>query len=89
MPDLILPLPDDDEALIFRDDVHLYGGPAAATLAKYSSMPTEAPCEIPYTIVGRKAAYRVGHIRRLREAMTFKHAAERTAARALRAAAAT
>ena len=82
MSDPILPLPEDDDALIFRDDVHRYGGPAAATLAKWSSRPTEAPCEIPYIIVGRKAAYRAGDLRRLRKAMTFKHAAERNAARA-------
>lgn len=82
-----LPLPPDDDALILRDDVILYGGPAAATLAKWASRPTEAPCEIAYTLVGRKAAYRAGDLRRLREVLTFKHSAERATARARRSAA--
>ncbi len=83
----LLPLPEDDEALILREDTAKYGLPAHATFQKWASRPTEAPCEIPYTFVGRKAAYRAGDLRRLREAMTYKHAAERTAARAQRAAA--
>ena len=88
MSDPILPLPEDDETLIFRDDARLYGGPAAATLAKWASRPSEAPIVLPYTVLGRKAAYRAGDLRRLREVMTFKHAAQRNAMRAQRAAAA-
>ena len=87
MPNGLLSLPADDDALIFRDDVNLYGGPAAGTLAKWASLPTEAPCEIPYTLVGRKAAYRAGDLRRLREAMTFRQSADRAAARARKTAA--
>lgn len=87
MADAFLPLPPDDGVLIIRDDVHLYGGPAAATLAKWASRPSEAPIELPYTLVGRKAAYRAGTLRLLREALTFKHAAHRAAARSERAAA--
>ena len=81
-------LPDDDEALILREDTAKYGLPAPATFQKWASRPTDAPCVVPYTLVGRKAAYRAGDLRRLREAMTFRHAAERNAARAQRAAAA-
>ena len=81
----ILILPEDDDALILRTDAPQYGLPAGATLAKWASRPTEAPCELPYTFVGRKAAYRVGDLRRLREAMTFRHSADRAAARAHKA----
>ena len=78
----LLALPEDDEILIFRADAHQYGFPVGATLAKWASLPSEAPCELPYTQVGRKVAYRVGDLRRLREAMTYRHSAARAAARA-------
>ena len=82
-----LPLPADDDTRILREDTAKYGLPAPATFQKWSSRPTEAPCEIPYTLVGRKAAYRAGTLRRVREAMTYKHAAARSAARKERTAA--
>ena len=83
-----LPLPDDDNVLILREDTARYGLPMPATFQKWASRPTDAPCEIPYTLVGRKAAMTAGTLRRVREAMTFRHAAERTAMRAQRASAA-
>ena len=79
-----LSLPEDDDVLILREDTTQYGLPAPATFQKWASRPTEAPCEIPYTLVGRKAAYRAGDLRRLREAMTFRHSADRATARAQR-----
>ena len=79
-----LPLPDNDDALILRADVEKYGGPKPQTLAKWSCRPSEAPCEIPYTFIGRQAAYRAGDLRRLREATTFRHSAERAEARRAR-----
>ncbi len=88
MPNQILPLPEDDEALVFRVDVPQHGLPAAATLAKWASRPSDAPCELPYTQVGRRVAYRAGDLRRLRDALTFKHSADRAAARIRREAAA-
>ena len=81
MPEQFLPLPEDDDALILRENTRQYGLPAPATFQKWASLPTEAPCEIPYTLVGRKAAYRAGDLRRLRSAMTFRHSADRAAAR--------
>ena len=74
------PLPTDDEALIFRSDVHLYGFPKPATLAKWACRPSECPADLPYTLVGRRAAYRVGDLRRLRKEITFQHTTERTQA---------
>ena len=74
------PLPDDDEAYIFRDEAHEYGFPKSATFSKWASRPGEAPCELEYFLVGRKAAYTVGTLRRLREAVTFRNSAERTVA---------
>ncbi len=65
------PLPDDDDALVLRIDAHLYGFPAASTLAKWASRPSEAPCELPYTMSGRKVVYTVRILRRLREALTY------------------
>ena len=85
MSNPFLPLPDDDDVLVLREDSPRYGGPAAATLAKWASRPTEAPCELPYTQVGRKVAYRAGDLRRLREAMTYRHSADRATARSQRA----
>ena len=86
MPEQFLPLPEDDDALILRENTRQYGLPAPATFQKWASLPTEAPCEIPYTLVGRKAAYRAGTLRRVHDALTFKHSAERAAARRERAA---
>ncbi len=74
------PLPAEDDTLILRSDLHLYGFPKPATLAKWACRPNEAPCDIPYTIVGRQAAYRVGDLRRLRKVLTFHHSTERTVA---------
>lgn len=88
MPNEILPLPNDDDALILRADSRLYGLPAPATFAKWASRPAEAPIELPYTFVGRQAAYRAGTLRRLREAITFRHSADRSAAQQVRRAAA-
>ncbi len=78
---IILPLPDDDEVLIPREEVHLYGGPRPATLAKYACQPSQAPVPLPYTLIGRRAAYRVGDLRRLRAARTFRNTTERTVTR--------
>ena len=86
MQNQFLPLPEDDDALILREDTAQYGLPAPATFQKWASRPTDAPCDIPYTFAGRKAAYRAGVLRQLREAMTFKHAAAHSAARRARAA---
>ena len=89
MPTEFLPLPKDDDRLILRKDVPLYGGPAKQTLAKWASRPSESPCPLPYVLVGRQAAYTVRILRRLQQAMTFRHSAERMEAqRARRAAAA-
>ncbi len=84
MPTQFLPLPEDDDALILRADVPRHGGPAVATLAKWASRPSEAPCPLPYTQVGRQVAYRAGDLRRLREALTFRHSAERAEAQRAR-----
>ena len=81
MPDNFLPLPEDDDALVLRADVSLYGLPKPATLAKWACLPGQAPCSLPYTIVGREAAYTAGTLRALREALTFRHSADRTASR--------
>ena len=74
------PLPDDDEAYIFRDEAYEYGFPKPATFSKWASRPSDAPCELEYFLVGRKAAMKVGVLRRLREAVTFRNSAERTVA---------
>lgn len=84
MQNQFLSLPEDDDVLILREDTARYGLPAPATFQKWASLPTEAPCEIPYTLVGRKAAMTVGTLRRVRAAMTFRHSADRAAARANR-----
>ena len=89
MPDSFLLLPENDEALILREDTAAYGLPQPTTFAKWACMPSEAPCEIPYVIVGRKAAMTAGTLRRVREAMTFRHSADRAAARSCRNKAAT
>ena len=89
MPTEFLLLPEDDDALIFRADASLYGLPARQTLAKWACRPSEAPCELPYTQIGRKVAYRAGVLRKLQNALTFKHSTERLETlRARRAAAA-
>ena len=88
MSNLFLSLPEDDDVLILRADAPQYGFPAAATFAKWASLPSDAPVELPYVQVGRRVAYRVGTLRKLREALTFRHSAERTAARAYKAGAA-
>ena len=80
----LLRLPDDDDALIFRRDVAKYGGPAPQTLAKWACRPSEAPVELPYVQVGRRVAYRAGDLRRLRQALTFQHSAERAEAQRAR-----
>lgn len=72
-----LPLPDDDEVWIPRSEVRRYGGPASATLAGFACNPDQAPCELPYTVAGREAMYKVGNLRRLFDALTFKHTADR------------
>ena len=77
---IFLPLPDDDEVLILRGEVYRYGGPRPATLAKWACRPSEAPIDLPYVMVGRCAAYRVGVLRRLRKVLTFHHSTERTVA---------
>lgn len=86
-PQDILPLPDDDDALILREDTARYGLPKPATFQKWVSRPGEAPCEIPYTFVGRKAAYLASTLRQVRDAITYRHGADRAAARAKRLAA--
>ena len=73
-----LPLPDDDEALILREELPKYGFPQPSTFARWVSRPSEAPCPLPYTKCGRKVAYTVKVLRRLRDAMTFRHSAERS-----------
>ena len=78
---MYLLLPDDDEALLLRSELHQYGFPRPATFAKWACRPSEAPCEIPYILVGRRAAYRVGNLRRLREKLTFRNSTERTVRR--------
>ncbi len=77
LPDF-LPLPEDDEALILRENCYLYGGPRQATLAKWASRPTEAPITLPYLIVGRRAAYRVGDLRRLLAALRYSNSSQRS-----------
>ena len=76
-PKIFLTLPDDDNALILRGDAHMYGLPAAATLAKYASMPSAAPCPLPYVLVGRRAAYRAGDCRHFLNERTFMSSSER------------
>jgi len=77
----ILLLPDHDDALVFRADSREYGLPSPATLAKWACRPSESPIQLPYTLVGRRVAYRVGDLRRLRDALTFQHSADRAAKR--------
>jgi len=77
-------LPDNDDVLISRKDVHLYGGPAAQTLAIWATSPSKAPIPLPYTIAGRQAVYRSGTIRALLAARTFLNSAERRVADARR-----
>ena len=84
MTDQFLPLPEDDDALIFRADAWLYGLPRQQTLAKWSCYPEQAPCPLPYTMVGRKAALTAGTLRKLREALTFRHSAEKAEAQRAR-----
>lgn len=74
-------LPEDDDILIFRSDLSRYGFPQPATFAKWACIPSSAPCEMPYTLVGRKAAYRVGDLRNLRIRLTYRNTSERTAAK--------
>ncbi len=88
MPEQFLALPEDDDALIYRADTKQHGLPAPATFAKWASRPSEAPCELPYTFIGRQAAYTAGTLRRLRKALTYRHSADRAAARIRREAAA-
>lgn len=78
------PLPPEDDALILRSNLHLYGFPKPATLAKWACRPSDAPVELPYVMIGRQAAYFVGDLRRLRKATTFRNTAERTVACAAR-----
>lgn len=73
-----LPLPDDDETLILREELPKYGFPQPSTFARWASRPSEAPCPLPYTKCGRRVAYTVEVLRRLRDAMTFRHSAERS-----------
>ena len=80
----ILSLPDDDEALVLRTEAHRYGFPQPQTLARWACNPSDAPCTLPYTFVGRCAAYRIGDLRRLRDALTFRHSTARAQARAER-----
>ena len=80
----ILLLPEDDDVLILRREVRDYGLPARATLARWASRPADAPCELPYTLVGREVAYRVGNLRKLQAALTFRHSADRAAKSAAR-----
>ena len=75
-----LPLPEDDDALILRNDCQLYGFPAPQTFARWACNPSEAPVTLPYLLVGRRAAYLVGDLRRLRRAQTFSSTTERTEA---------
>ena len=75
-----LPLPEDDDALILRADCHLYGFPAPQTLARWACHPSEAPAPLPYLLVGRRAAYLVGDLRRVRKAQTFSSTTERSEA---------
>jgi hypothetical protein len=82
MADQFLKLPEDDDVLILRADSREYGLPAPQTLAKWASRPSEAPCDLEYTFVGRQAAYRAGTFRKLREALTFRNSTARAAARA-------
>ena len=75
-----LPLPEDDDALILRTDAELYGFPAPQTFARWACNPSEAPLTLPYLLVGRRAAYLVGDLRRLRKALTFSSTTERSEA---------
>ena len=79
-----LPLPEDDEVLILRTDCELYGFPAPQTFARWACNPSEAPLTLPYLLVGRRAAYLVGDLRRLRKAQTFRSTTERSEATRLR-----
>ena len=73
----LLPLPDDDGALILRVDAHRYGFPKPQTLARYACYPSESPAPLPYTMAGRHAAYTVGVLRSFRDRITFRDASER------------
>ena len=84
----LLPLPEDDEALIFRGDTSKYNLPRPQTFAKWASRPSEAPCELPYVQVGRRVAYRARTLRQLQQAMTYRHSAERAEAQRARRSAA-
>ena len=83
-PQILLALPEDDNVLIRRRDVHKYGFPAAPTLAKWACRPSEAPCELEYVMIGHNAAYSVATLRKLREVLTYKNSTERSAMRAER-----
>ena len=84
MPAEFLPLPEDDDALISRADAWLYGLPRKQTFAKWSCYPEQAPCPLPYTMVGRQATYTARTLRRLQKALTFRHSAERAEAQRAR-----
>lgn len=73
-------LPADDDVLILRTELPEYGLPAPGTFAKWASRPSDCPIDLPYTLVGKRVAYRAGDLRRLREALTYRHSAERTVA---------
>ena len=73
----LLPLPDDDGALILRVDAQRYGFPKPQTLARYACCPSESPAPLPYTMAGRHAAYTVGVLRSFRDRITFRDASER------------
>jgi hypothetical protein len=77
-PVKVLPLPEDVDALILRKDAHRFGYPRPGTLARWACRPSEAPCPVPYTLIGRSAAYRVGDLLALRAALTFRSTSDRT-----------
>ena len=79
-----LRLPDDDDALILRSDAYQYGFPMPQTFAGWACNPSEAPCEVPYTMVGRAAAYTVRTLRRVRNASTYNDTTDRSVARSRR-----
>ena len=76
-----LPLPDDDDTPILRREAYQYGFPQPQTFAGWASQPSKAPCELPYFMVGRHAAYTVSTLRRLREALTYRDTTARSIAR--------
>ena len=81
-----LPLPDDDDVLILRSEAHQYGFPMPQTFAGWACNPSEAPCELPYVMVGRNATLTVATLRRLRDALTFRDTTARSEARSRRGA---